>query len=386
MRANRRRPRERRGTQHVSPPYEDPAAVRARAARRGDSSLSPSWPVDGQPADLAPTSTARGRSHCGQGVARRTALRARSAVHLRAARLPARGRCSSTRGRRRFAFVWVAIAQVTLAASLIWSLRHALALDARSRCCWRSRSRPIWAASRRIVIAFVGAVALAGGQARGRVGLALAARARRALRASSCSLKLNTGVTVPPSGRSRSSRRRVPRRAARVAFARAVVVALLAGWVATGQSFGADLRLPHRLARDRLGLLGGDDLRGPADASGSRGPRRCSAALGLLGRVARGRGAAAARAVGLVALWAVLAFTAFKAAFVRHDPVHTNIYFASLLGGLVAFGWAPHRRQTALLLGALFAVTLLALRHAARPAAVLPAAARGELLRPAARC
>ena len=37
----------------------------------------------------------------------------------------------------------------------------------------------------------------------------------------------------------------------------------------------------------------------------------------------------------------------------RHDPVHSNIFFASMLGGLVAFGWAPHRRTTAWLIGAL---------------------------------
>jgi len=43
----------------------------------------------------------------------------------------------------------------------------------------------------------------------------------------------------------------------------------------------------------------------------------------------------------------VLAFTTFKAGFVRHDPVHSNILFASLLGGFVAFGWAPHRRASA---------------------------------------
>ena len=50
----------------------------------------------------------------------------------------------------------------------------------------------------------------------------------------------------------------------------------------------------------------------------------------------------------------------FKAGFVRHDPAHANIFFASLLGGLVAFGWAPHRRRTAWLLGAMFALALFA--------------------------
>ena len=62
--------------------------------------------------------------------------------------------------------------------------------------------------------------------------------------------------------------------------------------------------------------------------------------------------------VGLVALWALLSFMSFKAGFVRHDPSHSNIFFASLLGGLVAFGWAPHRRRTAWLLGAIFALAL----------------------------
>ena len=143
------------------------------------------------------------------------------------------------------------------------------------------------------------------------------------------------------------------------------------GWLATGQSLGGI---------DDYVSSGFQIVSGYSEAMGFQdtltGWERTAALLlagvgfavawragGLLPRRAR---------LGLVALWAVLAFTTFKAGFVRQDPAHVNIFFASLLGGLVAFGWAPHRRQTAWLLGALFAVVMIASARQELPDLVSP--------------
>jgi hypothetical protein len=84
--------------------------------------------------------------------------------------------------------------------------------------------------------------------------------------------------------------------------------------------------------------------------------------------------------VGLLALWALLSFMSFKAGFVRHDPSHSNIFFASLLGGLVAFGWAPHRRRTAWLLGVIFALALFSSLRKDPADLISPVARAGNLI------
>lgn len=52
---------------------------------------------------------------------------------------------------------------------------------------------------------------------------------------------------------------------------------------------------------------------------------------------------------GVVGLWIVFWFFAFKEGFVRIDPSHLNIFFGALLAGLFAFHWAPRRRPAALI-------------------------------------
>jgi hypothetical protein len=257
----------------------------------------------------------------------------------------------------RFAFMWVSIAQVAVAAGLVWSLRHAL------RSWWLAVlvAIPIAVVLGRgpgTAIAFFAAVALAGGQARGRTGLAVAA-GLGVLAGLELLIKLNTGVTVAALGVVAVAVAPGPRRGVVLAFAAGAAAALLGGWVATGQSLGGVVDYV-------IGSLG--IISGYSEAMIYEEPMRewepWAAALlfGIGALVAWRAGEALPRRaqVGLVLLWTVLAFTAFKAAFVRHDAGHTNIYFASVLGALIAFGWAPHRRQTAWLLGALFAVTLLA--------------------------
>jgi hypothetical protein len=82
--------------------------------------------------------------------------------------------------------------------------------------------------------------------------------------------------------------------------------------------------------------------------------------LSIIGVVASWRLGAALpprRRFALVAIWVVYAFTAFKSGFVRHEPGHANLYFATMLGGLIAYAWTA-RRQTVAIVG-LFGLTAL---------------------------
>ena len=52
---------------------------------------------------------------------------------------------------------------------------------------------------------------------------------------------------------------------------------------------------------------------------------------------------------GVVALWIVFCFFAFKEGFVRADPSHVSAFFGALLAGFFAFRWQPRRRPAALI-------------------------------------
>ncbi len=86
------------------------------------------------------------------------------------------------------------------------------------------------------------------------------------------------------------------------------------------------------------------------------------AAVGLT-IVARGDSCRTRRPrLALTALWAVLAFTAFKSGFVRHDGGHASIYFASMLGGLAVLPLAHLQRATTGLVLLIAALALLGAR------------------------
>jgi hypothetical protein len=257
----------------------------------------------------------------------------------------------------RLAFAWLVLTQLTLAATLIWGLGHAL----RSRALGVLVAIPMAAIlgpGPEVVLAFVGAVALVGERIRGPAAQALAL-ALGLLAGIELLDKLNTGVTVAALGIVAVAAAPAPRRTLVVPYAAGAAAALVVAWVATGQPLdGIDDYL-----RGSLGIISGY-----SEAMGIAEPGRgwetwAAAALALAGLLVALRAAdtlpSRAR-LGLAALWTVLAFTSFKAGFVRHDAGHANIFFASVLGGLVAFGWSPHRRQTAWLLGALFAISLFA--------------------------
>jgi hypothetical protein len=69
----------------------------------------------------------------------------------------------------------------------------------------------------------------------------------------------------------------------------------------------------------------------------------------------------ARRRWGTVVMWIVFCFLEFKEGFVRHDVFHAPLYFIALLGGFVAFTWSAGRRT----LGLTMAVALFALALAA---------------------
>jgi hypothetical protein len=63
---------------------------------------------------------------------------------------------------------------------------------------------------------------------------------------------------------------------------------------------------------------------------------------------------------GIVALWLVFCFSAFKEAFVRLDAAHLPIFFDAALGGFFAFTWRQGRRTVALVATAMLTVFALA--------------------------
>ena len=256
----------------------------------------------------------------------------------------------------RLAFAWGILVQFTLALTLIWGLRHAFGSRVLAVLLAIPFAAALWQEPT-LVLAFFGAVVVAAGRVHGRgaQGVALALGVLSGIELLS---KLNAGVTVVALGAIAIAAAPSPRRALVAPFAGGTLAALVVGWVATGQSFGG---IDDFVTGSMEIVSGYSEAMRYEDELTAWEPV-VGAALCALGLLVAWRAAdllpRRAR-LGLLALWAVLAFTTFKAGFVRHDPSHSNIFFASLLGGMLAFAWAPHRRQTAALLGAVFAVALI---------------------------
>jgi hypothetical protein len=262
----------------------------------------------------------------------------------------------------RLAFVWGVLVQFALAATLIWGLRRAFGSLLVAALVAVPLAAAIWQEPT-IVIAFTGAVALAAGRARGGPAQAIAL-GLGALTGIELLSKVNAGITLAALAAVALAVAPAPRRALVAPFAGAALAALATGWLVTGQPLdGID-----DYVRGSAEIVSGYSEAMPYQDPLTTWERTAAIILAGIGLVIGWRAGdllpRRAR-LGLLALWAVLAFTTFKAGFVRHDPAHANIFFASLLGGLVAFGWVPHRRLTAWLLGALFAVTLVASLRAA---------------------
>jgi hypothetical protein len=258
----------------------------------------------------------------------------------------------------RVAFAFTLVVHVGVCVVLLWGLRAAL------------RSLPLAALGTLlvasviydgapIVIGFAAAAALVAGRVEDRRRL-LVAGGLGALAAVELLAKLNAGITLlglavitvacAPEGRARLG----------AALAGAFVVVLGAGWVVTGQSLGAF----DDYVVGGYGIVSGySDAMSFVDPEFGAVPGEYAAAIGIavLGGYAvwsagtalpwRGR-------AGLGLLWALLWFTSFKAAFVRPDSLHVNIFFGCTLGALAVLGWSSARRRLPVLLGC---VLLLAL-------------------------
>ena len=281
----------------------------------------------------------------------------------------------------RLAFVWGLLVQFALCWTLIWGLRRAFGSLLVAALVAVPVAAAIWQEPT-LVIAFTAAVALTAGRASGRGAQAIAL-GLGVLCGFELLAKLNAGITLTAFAVIALVAAPRPRRALAAPLAGGALVTLVIGWLATGQSLGGI---------DDYVSSGFQIVSGYSEAMGFQdtltGWERTAALLlaGVGFAVAWRAGELLPRRarLGLVALWAVLAFTTFKAGFVRQDPAHVNIFFASLLGGLVAFGWAPHRRQTAWLLGALFAVVMIASARQELPDLVSPFTRANNARRPGA--
>ncbi len=260
----------------------------------------------------------------------------------------------------RLAFAWWALMHLVLVATLLW----ALTLGLRSRVLAVILAIPLAMTlggapdlAVNAVVTFIGAVALIAGLARGRWAPALAV-GLGALAGLAVLDKLNTGVTVAALGVIGIAAAPSPRRRLALPYAGAFLVAAALGWILTGQSLGAipgylhgALEVISGYSEAMMAGLGDPHLASTLWAAG------LASVVGLVVAWRAGDLLPPRARVGFVVLWAALAFTAFKGAFVRHGG-NSALFFATLLGGLVAFGWAARRRQTALLVAALFALAV----------------------------
>jgi hypothetical protein len=277
----------------------------------------------------------------------------------------------------RIAFVYGLIVHFALCATLIWGLRRALGSLLVASLVAVLLAAAIWQEPT-IVIAFTAAVALAAGLARSRRA-GLVALGLGVLCGIELLSKLSTGVTVTALGVVAVLAAPAPRRLPAGAFAGGLLGALAVGWFAAGQSLGA----VGDYLSGSFQIVSGYSAAMYFEDPGAVWEFSAAFLLIGIGYVVAWRAGdllTTRSRRGLVALWTVLAFTTFKAGFVRHDPVHSNILWASLLGGFVAFGWVPHRRMTAWLVGALAVIVLLASLHVSPASYVAPIQRASDLV------
>ncbi len=138
------------------------------------------------------------------------------------------------------------------------------------------------------------------------------------------------------------------------------IVALVLCWLALGQSLDALPEFVVRAAQITLGYT-------PAMAIDQPGggweytAAFLALAIGIWSAVTMTRARPTRERYGLLALWVVFWFFAFKEGFVRQDQDHVVRVFEALLGGVFAFRWGRGARWAGLLsICALAAFTLAA--------------------------
>ena len=269
----------------------------------------------------------------------------------------------------RASFAYEGAIHVLGAAALVWALRACLgSLLAAGACALFLL--PLALGTVPIPVAFIAAVGLAAGRVPARavpaVSAGLGVHAGAALLG-----KLNTGLTVTACLVAALALATVRRRAAAIAGAVAFVVTLAAGWFGTGQGVG-----------DMGGFISGsrEMVSGHSEAMGIEEPGIDAwehwmalpvAALGAAVAWRAGSTVSRRTAVGLVALWLIVAFASFKAGYVRHTVGTEGAFLTTTLLCLAAFAWSA-RRVTVIAVGLVFLTTFFILQpygpfHLARP-------------------
>ncbi|MEA2404112.1 MAG: hypothetical protein QOE08_759, partial [Thermoleophilaceae bacterium] len=169
--------------------------------------------------------------------------------------------------------------------------------------------------------------------------------------------KVNNGVTILALGAVALLFVRADRWRWLLVFAGSALFALLAGWLVTGQPLSA---LPDYLLNSARVTSG---YSAAMNTDGDRWQITAALVVFLLGAYGIWRIGEPGRARrGMLALWLLLAFTQYKAAFVRHDAPHVIQYFAVLLPALVALPWPRAMRPYALATSAAALLVLVGLR------------------------
>jgi hypothetical protein len=208
------------------------------------------------------------------------------------------------------------------------------------------------------VLAFAVAVALVRGEVPPRL-LPAIQLAMGALVAVQLLAKLNVGVTVAALAAIALLSATQRRRAQVLAFAAGLLVGCVAGWLLSGQSAGA----VTDYLRASLQVISGYSESMMLATPGDQWELWAALALAVIGAllILRADLLDPFRVkLGMLALWLVLAFTSFKAGFVRHEVNHANVFFAVMLGGLVALPMRGLPRSTATLLVLFATLALLA--------------------------
>ena len=153
-----------------------------------------------------------------------------------------------------------------------------------------------------------------------------------------------------------------PIRAAAAALG-AFTIAILGLWLALGQSLAAFPDYIENSARLSSGYAASESL-------GVPGVKVFLAAFACLGfgiwaALYSSREAGWRQRAGLVLMWIVFWFFAFKESFERADTTHLQVFFYAMPAGLLAFGWNNrHRLVTAVAIGA-FVIASLGATHTA---------------------
>src|SRR5262249_5782979 len=142
-------------------------------------------------------------------------------------------------------------------------------------------------------------------------------------------------------------------------------------WLASGQPLAA---LPDYIRNSEQivsGYSAAMQLSDPALAWGYTAAF-VGLALGVWGGWQMTREGPRRRRVGVIGLWAVFWFFAFKEGFVRQDSIHMAWFFGALLAGFVAFRWRSGQRAAGLVATAALAVFALAAQSTSLGAVVNP--------------